>query len=70
MESFNIYIRSFTRAQKAREHLARQGVRCIVERTQRKGQGCGFAVRITGGNADRDRVCALLREVGVDCDLS
>ena len=70
MDSFTIYIRSFTTAQKAREHLMRQGVRCIVERTQRRGQGCGFAIRITGGNADRERVCALLRDIGVDCDIS
>ena len=64
-----IYIKSFTQAQKAREYLARHRIRSIIERTHTRGQGCGFELRISG-DADRDKVCALLADIGVSCGLS
>ncbi len=64
-----IYIKSFTQAQKARNYLAQHDVRCMIERTQNRGQGCGFALNIMG-SVSREKVCALLAEIGVSCGLS
>ena len=69
----NIYVRSFTQAQKARDFLSRRGIRCMIERTQTRGKGCGFMLHITGshgGTISREEVCSLLGEIGIDCDIS
>lgn len=65
---FSIKIKSLTKAQKAMAYLQKNGIRCKVERSL--GDGCGFALNVTDQNAVRAEVCALLNNVGVDCDLS
>lgn len=65
---FVIYIKSFTRAQKAMSYLQRHGIRCIVERSFGRS-GCGFSLKITDKNANEAEVCALLSSIGVSCDI-
>lgn len=65
-----VYIKSFTAARKALALLSKHGIRGIVERSFKKGGGCGFALKITDKNADKAEVCALLGSIGVSCGLS
>ncbi len=66
---FNIYMRSFTQAEKARAHLSKNRIRSIVKRGSGNG-GCGFTLVVTDNSANRDRVCDLLRDIGISCDIS
>lgn len=71
MNSFNIYMRSFTQAEKARSFLAGNGIRSIVERGYAgAGRGCGFSLRVFEGKADRNEVCRLLARININCDIS
>ncbi len=65
---YSIYIKSFTTAQKAHNFLMKHNIRSMIIRSTSKKYGCGFALKISG--ADRAEVCALLRKIGVSCDLS
>ena len=65
--NFKINARSMTQAQRAMNYLHRHGINCTVERTHERGKGCSFALRIN--NADKSEVCALLRQIGVSCDI-
>lgn len=67
--NFTIQMQSFTAAQKARSFLQKRGIRCIVERNVNKGRGCVFALRFDNSRAEKAEVCALLREIGISCDL-
>ena len=70
MNNMNVYIKSFTLAEKARGHLARNGFRCIIERTSGGGKGCGFNLRIwVSGREAAAEVCALLGQMGIACDI-
>lgn len=69
LDSFTIYMKNFTHAQKAYRYLTGKRISCRVERSFGRGQGCGFVLRVTGG-ADRNEVCALLSDIGVSCDIS
>jgi len=66
---FNIYMKSFTQAEKARAFLARNRIRSIVKRGMGTG-GCGFTLVVTDNSAGRDRVCDLLSGIGISCDIS
>ncbi len=66
---FNIYMKSFTQAEKARAFLAENRIRSIVKRGFGSG-GCGFSLVVTDNSANRDRVCGLLRNIGISCDIS
>lgn len=70
MRTMNVYIRSFTLAEKARGYLARRGIRSMIERTSGGGRGCGFNLKIWLSGADAAaEVCALLGQIGIDCDI-
>ena len=70
MNNMRVYIKSFTLAEKARGHLARNGCLCIIERTSGGGQGRGFNPRIwVRGRQAAAEVCALLGQIGIDCDI-
>ena len=64
-----IYIKSFTIAQKAHNFLKKNSIQSSLSRTSKKGMGCGFALKITDNRADKAVVCALLRQIGVSCDI-
>lgn len=64
---YSIYIKSFTAAQKARSFLLKHNVKCSLTRTTSKGHGCGFALIIS--NTGKAEVCALLKQIGVSCDI-
>ncbi len=66
---FNIYMKSFTQAEKARAFLAKHRIQSIVKRSF-GGAGCSFSLQVTDRSANRDRVCDLLRSIGISCDLS
>ena len=72
MNNFIIDMRSLTQAEKARSFLAKKNIPSVVERSfGRSSSGCGFVLRILGGSeVSRGEVCALLRMVGVNCDIS
>jgi hypothetical protein len=69
MNSFNIYMKSLTQAQKSRGVLARSGIRSEIIRETGKN-GCVFRLRVTVRNGGREEVCALLRKAGIPCDIS
>lgn len=66
---YSIYIKSFTAAQKARNLLLQHNIQSSIMRTSNKTQGCGFALKITDKRADKAEVCALLKKIGVNCDI-
>lgn len=66
---YSIYIKSFTAAQKAHNFLRARNIKCSLMRTSGRGQGCGFALKITDDRADKAEVCALLKQIGVPCDI-
>ena len=68
MNGFTINMRNFTQAEKARAFLARSGIKSIVRRTTGRG-GCTFSLMVAGG-ADKNEVCRLLTQIGVNCDIS
>ncbi len=63
MNFFDINTESRTRAEKARLHLSRSGIRSTVIRTTGKG-GCRFSLRIY---SDRDKVRPILGGIGIHC---
>ncbi len=65
MNYFTINARSMTQAEKARLHLARNGIRSVVVRTTGRN-GCTFTLKIFG---DRGKACPLLSQVGISCDI-
>lgn len=64
---YSIYIKSFTAAQKARSFLLKHNVKCSLSKTTSKGRGCGFALTVY--NSGKAEVCALLKQIGVSCDI-
>ena len=66
---YSIYIKSFTAAQKAQNFLKKHKIMCSLSRTSNKEQGCGFALKISDNRADKAEVCALLKQIGVPCDI-
>lgn len=66
MNYFTINAKSMTQAEKVRRFLLRNGIKCTTERVTGRG-GCGFLLKIYG---DRTRVCPLLSQVGISCDIS
>lgn len=73
MNGFTINMRTFTHAQKAQSYLTRKGIMCRVERSFGQGRGCGFLLRVTGarnGSTDKEEICSMLQEIGVNCDIS
>ena len=67
---YSIYIKSFTSAQKARNLLYQHNIRSMIMHASNKKLGCGFALKITDSRADKAEVCALLKRIGVSCDIS
>lgn len=65
MNFFTLKVKSMTQAEKARLFLLRNGIKCTAERVTGRG-GCGFALKIYG---DKARVCPLLSQVGISCDI-
>lgn len=66
---YSIYIKSFTSAQKARNFLLKNHIPSLVVRSTSKNQGCGFALKITDNRFGKAEVCALLKQIGVNCDI-
>ena len=69
MKNMTVYIKSFTHAEKARGHLARHGIRSVIERTSGGGRGCGFILKIWLNSVEPAEVCALLGQIGIACDI-
>lgn len=65
MKEFLIYTKNYTQAERTRRFLARHGVRSTVRRITGR-EGCTFALVVQG---NKESVCALLKEVGVRCDI-
>lgn len=66
---YSIYIKSFTSAQRARNLLQQNNIRSTIMHASDKKRGCGFALKIADGRADKATVCALLKKIGVNCDI-
>ena len=72
MNNLIIDMKSLTQAEKAKAFLAKKNIPSVVERSfGSSSSGCGFVLRILGGaETSRGEVCALLKMVGVNCDMS